>query len=63
VLLLLSEASEEGGLQADIYHEFAMGQLIGPIMHRHFLDEPNVPVDLPERVVDYFPKAFARREN
>jgi hypothetical protein len=36
VLLLLSEASEEGGLQANIDHEFAMGLLIGQITHAIF---------------------------
>ncbi|MES1257374.1 MAG: TetR/AcrR family transcriptional regulator [Acidobacteriota bacterium] len=60
VLRLLRQASEQGGLQADIDPEFAMDMLIGPVMHRRFLDEKNVPADLPERVVEYFWKAFAK---
>lgn len=57
---LLREAFEKNGLRADVDPEFAMDLLIGPIMHRRFIDEGNVPADLPERVVDYFWKTFER---
>lgn len=60
VLRLLYEASERGGLRSDIDPELAMDLLIGPIMHRRFVDEKNVPADLPERIVEYFWNAFQR---
>jgi len=60
VLRLLAQGAETGGLRENIDPEFAMDLLIGPIMHRRFIDDKNVPPDLPERVVDYFWKAFAR---
>jgi hypothetical protein len=63
VLRLLKEGEAKAGLRADIDPEFAMDMLIGPIMHRRFVDDGHVPLDMPERVVDFFWKVFGRKEN
>jgi AcrR family transcriptional regulator len=60
ILRILKDASETHGLRADIDPELAADLLIGPIMHRRFVNEKSVPADLPERVVDYFWKVFRR---
>jgi AcrR family transcriptional regulator len=60
ILRLLKDAAETQGLRADIDPELAADLLIGPVMHRRFVDEKNIPADLPERVVDYFWKVFRR---
>jgi len=57
ILRILGQAAEHG-LQRDIDPELAADLLIGPIMHRRFVDENNVPANLPELVVDYFWKVF-----
>jgi AcrR family transcriptional regulator len=62
IVRLMQQAAEHGGLRTDIDPELAADLLIGPIMHRRFLDEGNVPADLPERVVDYFWQVFRRPE-
>ena len=58
ILRILRQAAERGGLRADIDPLLAADLLIGPIMHRRFVDEKNVPQDLPETVVDYFWNVF-----
>jgi len=58
---LLRQAAEKRELRADVDPDFALDLLIGPIMHRRFLDEKSIPRDLPDRVVEYFWKAFERR--
>jgi AcrR family transcriptional regulator len=62
ILRILSEAADKSGLRRDIDPEFAMDLLIGPIMHRRFLDEKNVPADMPERVVNYFWQVFGTHQ-
>ncbi|MDP9171554.1 MAG: TetR/AcrR family transcriptional regulator [Acidobacteriota bacterium] len=51
---LLTQAAASGEIQPGIDPDLAMDLLIGPIIHRRFVDEKNVPPDLPDRVVDYF---------
>ena len=58
---LLGEAVRKGQLRGDIDCDFALDLLIGPIMHRRFVNEKNIPADLPERVVDYFWKVFGMK--
>lgn len=62
ILRLLRDWSERGGLRRDVDPELAADLLIGPIIHRRFLDEKNVPADLPERVVEYFWQVFRRSD-
>jgi AcrR family transcriptional regulator len=59
VVRLLAEAAEKSGLRKDIDPDFAMDLLIGPVMHRRFLDSGKIPPDMPERVVDFFWKVYA----
>ena len=51
---LLRKAASRGSLRPDIDSAFAMDLLIGPIMHRRFVDQENIPPDFAERLVDYF---------
>lgn len=60
VIRMLQAASEKGGLRADIDPEFAMDLLIGPVMHRRFVDQGKVPEDFAERVVEHFWATFRR---
>jgi AcrR family transcriptional regulator len=57
---ILQQAGERGELPAGIDADFAMDLLVGPIMHRRFMDDKNMPPDLPGRIVEYFWKAFSR---
>lgn len=59
---LLSEAADKSGLRRDIDPDLAMDLLIGPIMHRRFMDEGKVPPDMPKRVVDYFWQVFGTHQ-
>jgi AcrR family transcriptional regulator len=60
ILRILRQAAKNGGLRADIDPQLAADLLIGPIMHRRFVDEKNIPADLPEAVVEYFWKVFRK---
>jgi AcrR family transcriptional regulator len=51
---LLKQAADKGELRSGIDADLALDLLVGPIIHRRFVDEKNVPRDLPDRVVDYF---------
>jgi AcrR family transcriptional regulator len=55
---ILKQAGERGELPPDIDPGFAMDLLVGPIMHRRFMDDNNLPPDLPDRVVEHFWKGF-----
>jgi AcrR family transcriptional regulator len=55
---LLQQAVEQGELRADLDADLAMDLLIGPVMHRRFMNA-DVPADIPERVVDAFWRAHA----
>ena len=55
---MLDSAVRKGELQPGIEPELAADMLIGPIMHRRFVSNHNVPADLPEKVVDAFYRAF-----
>jgi AcrR family transcriptional regulator len=58
ITAILERAMEQGELAA-VDHDIAMDMLIGPIMHRRFVDETAVPLALADRVVDYFWRNFA----
>jgi len=60
---LLSDAVAQGELRSGIDPVFAIDLLLGPIMHRRFMDEKNVPPEMPERVVEYFWLALGRRDH
>jgi AcrR family transcriptional regulator len=55
---LLERAVAKGELRPDLDSDLAMDLLIGPIMHRRFMNAA-VPPDVPERVVDAFWKSHA----
>ena len=55
---LLNRAVVAGELQPGLDPELAADLLIGPVMHRRFVDAGNIPGDLPARVVDAFFRAF-----
>jgi AcrR family transcriptional regulator len=56
---ILERAVEKGQL-VDVDPETAMDLLIGPIMHRRFVDQTAIPIQLADTVVDYFWKTFSR---
>jgi AcrR family transcriptional regulator len=60
ILRILKDAAEKEGLRPGIDPELAADLLIGPIMHRRFIDEGNVPPEMPEQVVRYFWTVFGR---
>jgi AcrR family transcriptional regulator len=56
---ILKRAVKCSELRAGIDPEFAMDVLIGPIVHRRLIDHQNgVPLELADRVVDYFWEVF-----
>jgi hypothetical protein len=55
---VLQEAVAQGALRADLDADLSMDLLIGPVMHRRFMNA-DVPPDIPERVVDAFWRAHA----
>ena len=55
---LLQQAIAKGELRADLDPDLAMDLLIGPVMHRRFMNA-DVPAEIPERVVDAFWRAYA----
>jgi AcrR family transcriptional regulator len=55
---LLQQAISQGELRRDIDLDLAMDLLIGPVMHRRFMNT-TVPAKVPERVVDAFWRAHA----
>jgi AcrR family transcriptional regulator len=59
---LLKRGAKSGELRSGIDSDEAMDLLIGPIMHRRFVDMDAVPLELADRVVDYFWKVFARTQ-
>jgi AcrR family transcriptional regulator len=56
---ILKQAGERGELARDIDPDFAMDLLVGPIIHRRFVNDKNVPKDLASRVVEHFWKAYS----
>jgi AcrR family transcriptional regulator len=58
---ILKEGAERGELRSGIDSDFAMDLLIGPIMHRRFMNYEKVPVELADRVADYFWEVFGER--
>ncbi len=56
---ILKRAADSGQLQPGIHPDLAADLLIGPIMHRRFVNDNQIPPDLPEKVVTAFFKAFA----
>jgi AcrR family transcriptional regulator len=57
---ILRYAVNKGQLREDIDTEFAMDLLIGPLMHRRFVDPPRVPLEMADRVTDYFWQVFGK---
>jgi AcrR family transcriptional regulator len=58
---ILERAAKMGYLSKDIDADLAMDLLIGPLMHRRFVDHTSVPLKLADQVTDYFWKNFARK--
>jgi len=58
---ILKRAAKSGELRGGIDEELAMDLLIGPIMHRKFADQLSIPLELADRVVDYFWTVFGKR--
>jgi AcrR family transcriptional regulator len=56
---LLKKAWEKGDLRKDIDLDLAMDLLVGPVMHRRFMNSA-VPTRMPEHVVDAFWRAWGR---
>ena len=55
---LLQLAISKGELRADLDPDLAMDLLIGPVMHRRFMNTA-VPTNVPKLVVDAFWRAYA----
>jgi AcrR family transcriptional regulator len=58
LIRVLQQAVEQGELRADLDADLSMDLLIGPVMHRRFMNA-DVPPDVPQRVVDAFWRAHA----
>jgi AcrR family transcriptional regulator len=58
IVRILNEGVARGELAAGIDSELAMDLLIGPILHRRFMNHEKVPAELADRVVDYFWAVF-----
>jgi AcrR family transcriptional regulator len=56
---ILKRAAKRGELQGEIDSDLAMDMLIGPLMHRRFMDHRSIPVELADQVTDYFWKTFS----
>ena len=59
LLAMLAAGAAAGVLEPNIDPDLAADLLIGPIMHRRFVNNNNVPPELPEKVVAVFFRAFA----
>jgi AcrR family transcriptional regulator len=57
---ILKRGAKAGELRDGIDPDEAMDLLIGPLMHRRFVAHDAVPLDLADRVVDYFWQVFGR---
>ncbi|MCU1327387.1 MAG: transcriptional regulator, TetR family [Bryobacterales bacterium] len=62
LVAMLDKAAEAGELVPGIEPDLAADLLIGPIMHRRFITNNNVPKDLPKKVVEAFYRAFRPKE-
>ena len=58
---ILKCAVSSGELREGIDTDFAMDLLIGPLVHRRFVDPASVPVEMADRVTDYFWEIFRAR--
>jgi AcrR family transcriptional regulator len=58
---ILKQAAKSGELRSGIDSDLAMDLLIGPIIHRKFVDHQSIPVELADRVVDYFWEVFRKK--
>lgn len=56
----LEEAISDGELRPDLDVELAIDLLVGPVMHRRFMNS-EVPREVPSQVVDVFWRAFGVR--
>jgi AcrR family transcriptional regulator len=59
---ILERAVGSGELRSGIDSDLAMDLLIGPLMHRRFVDPAAIPVELADRVTDYFWEIFGARK-
>jgi AcrR family transcriptional regulator len=61
---ILKKGAASGELRAEIDTDFAMDLLIGPIIHRKFVDpdHQSAPAELADRVVDYFWEIFRKEK-
>jgi len=55
---ILERAVRSGKLKRGIDPDFAMDLLIGPLMHRRFVEPEGVPPEMADRVTDYFWQVF-----
>lgn len=57
---ILEDGVAKGELATHVDSEFALDLLLGPIMHRRFMDPENAPMELADRVVNYFWEVFGK---
>jgi AcrR family transcriptional regulator len=58
VAQIIDNAVSLGQLRGDVDPDFATDMLIGPIMHRRFVEPGTIPTEMAEKLTDYFWRVF-----